>query len=295
MGCASSVNVQIEEDTDNRKILANGKEVGNIKKNNIEKIDEKSEENKEEEYLELPSKTENTQSKTNTKTKIKIKENTQININNIKINDKYYNNQSTNFKYLKDDKPINLIKSNQINENKNQDNNQNKYISLRHPLDSILDNQESKNKNLGNINISNEKENNNDNSIEDGLNNINKNNIYGDDEDGVNMGNFDGDNNDDMCNLGQSVDIDKMKNNKKEKEKKEICINFEMQTTGVKYIINVNNNITLFELIEIFKKKVKLSPFEKPEFVFNDVFLVDFDKPISYYKLNNNSKINVYL
>ena len=282
MGCTSSADVKIEEDTDNRKISANGKEVINIKKNNIEKKDEKSEENKEEEYLELVSKTENTQSKTNTKMKIKIKENSQIKINNIKINDKYYNNQSTNFKYLKDDKAFNLVKSDQISRNKNQDNNQNKYISLRHPLDNSQDNNESKNKNLGNINISNEKEN-------------NKNNNYGDDEDGVNMGNFEEDNNDDMCNLGQSVDLDKVKNNKKQNENEEISIIFEMQTTGVKYNINFNKNITLFELIEIFKKKVKLSPFEKPEFVFNDVFLVDFDKPISYYNINNNSKINVYL
>ena len=282
MGCTSSADVKIEEDTDNRKISSNGKEVINIKKNNIEKKDEKSEENKEEEYLELPSKTENTQSKTNTKMKIKIKENSQIKINNIKINDKYYNNQSTNFKYLKDDKAFNLVKSDQISRNKNEDSNQNKYISLRHPLDSSLDNNEPINKNLGNINISNEKEN-------------NKNNNYGDDEDGVNMGNFEEDNNDDMCNIGQSVDLDKVKNNKKQNENEEISIIFEMQTTGVKYNINFNKNITLFELIEIFKKKVKLSPFEKPEFVFNDVFLVDFDKPISYYNINNNSKINVYL
>ena len=282
MGCASSVNVKIEEDTDNRKILADGKEVGKIKKDKKEKNEEKSEENKEEEYLELPSKTENTQSKTNTKMKYKIKENSQIKINNIKINDKYYNNQSTNFKYMKDDKAFNLMKSDQINQNKNEDNNQNKYISLRHPLDSSMDNNQSKNKNLGNINISNEKEN-------------NKNNNYGDDEDGVNMGNFEEDNNDDMCNLGQSVDLDKAKNNKKQNENEEISIVFEMQNTGVKYNINFNKNITLLELIEIFKKKVKLSPFEKPEFVFNDVFLVDFDKPISYYKINNSSKINVYL
>lgn len=282
MGCASSVNVKIEEDTDNRKILADGKEVGKIKKDKKDKNEEKSEENKEEEYLELPSKTENTQSKTNTKMKYKIKENSQIKINNIKINDKYYNNQSTNFKYMKDDKAFNLMKSDQINQNKNEDNNQNKYISLRHPLDSSMDNNQSKNKNLGNINISNEKEN-------------NKNNNYGDDEDGVNMGNFEEDNNDDMCNLGQSVDLDKAKNNKKQNENEEISIVFEMQNTGVKYNINFNKNITLLELIEIFKKKVKLSPFEKPEFVFNDVFLVDFDKPISYYKINNSSKINVYL
>ena len=39
----------------------------------------------------------------------------------------------------------------------------------------------------------------------------NKNNNYGDYEDGVNMGNFEDDKNDDMCNLGQSVDLDKVK------------------------------------------------------------------------------------
>ena len=37
-----------------------------------------------------------------------------------------------------------------------------------------------------------------------------ENNNYGDDEDGVNMGmgDFMEDNNDDMCNLGQSVELD---------------------------------------------------------------------------------------
>ena len=317
MGCASSVNVQIEEGKDNRKVLANGKEVGNIKKsNNNEKIEERSEENKDEDYLEMPSikqsKNENTDSKTfNTNTNIK-----KIDIKNIKINNY---NQSTNFKYLKDNK-INLIKSNPIiKDNKNeQDLNQYQYkfIPLRHPLDSSLDKNYS---DLKNINISEEKEkekeNNNENYIKENINdNINGNvegkinidneiNNNGDDnDDGVNIGNYyggegDGDN-DDMCNFGQSMDFDNKNNknkNKNENESKEICVVFEIQSTGVKYNINVNENVKLIELIELFKKKIKLSSFEKPEFVFNSVFLVDFEKPISDYKIEDKSKINVFI
>ena len=78
MGCASSVNVQIEENKDNRKIISNGKEVGSIKKtnngkdnNNNDKIEEKSEENHDEDYLQMPSikktNNENSQSKNNCK------------------------------------------------------------------------------------------------------------------------------------------------------------------------------------------------------------------------------------
>ena len=319
MGCASSVNVQIEEGKENRKVLANGKEVGNIKKsNNNEKIEERSEENKDEDYLEMPSikqsKNENTDSKTfNTNANTNIKK---IDIKNIKINNY---NQSTNFKYLKDNK-INLIKSNPIiKDNKNeQDLNQYQYkfIPLRHPLDSSLDKNYS---DLKNINISEEKEkekeNNNENYIKENINdNINGNveekinidneiNNNGDDnDDAVNIGNYyggegDGDN-DDMCNFGQSMDFDNKNNknkNKNENESKEICVVFEIQSTGVKYNINVNENVKLIELIELFKKKIKLSSFEKPEFVFNSVFLVDFEKPISDYKIEDKSKINVFI
>ena len=317
MGCASSVNVQIEEGKENRKVLANGKEVGKIKKsNNNEKIEERSEENKDEDYLEMPSikqsKNENTDSKTfNTNTNIK-----KIDIKNIKINN---NNKSTNFKYLKDNK-INLIKSNPIiKDNKNeQDLNQYQYkfIPLRHPLDSSLDKNYS---DLKNINISEEKEkekeNNNENYIKENINdNINDNveekinidneinNNDDDNDDAVNIGNYyggegDGDN-DDMCNFGQSMDFDNKNNknkNKNENESKEICVVFEIQSTGVKYNINVNENVKLIELIELFKKKIKLSSFEKPEFVFNSVFLVDFEKPISDYKIEDKSKINVFI
>ena len=301
MGCASSVNVQIEEDKDNRKILANGKEVGNIKKNNNnEKIEERSEENnQDEDYLEMPT----IKQSNNDNTDIKTNENKNAkklpNIHNIKITDKLNYNQSTNFKYLKDNK-TNLIKSNPIlNDNKNEENNPYKFIPLRHPLDSSLDRNYSE---LKNINISEEKEKNNENNInnnniiEEKINNYNN---Y-DDEDCVNMGNDYGSagDNDDMCNFGQSMDFDKMKSNKNNKtgnERKEICVIFEIQSTGVKYNININQNVKLIELIELFKKKINLSSFEKPEFVFNSVFLIDFEKPICDYKIIDNSKINVFI
>ena len=40
---------------------------------------------------------------------------------------------------------------------------------------------------------------------------------------------------------------------------------------------------------------MKLSSFEKPEFVFNAVFLIDSDKPISDYNINDGDKINVFI
>ena len=318
MGCASSVNVQIEENTDNRKIFANGKEEENFKNsNNNEKMDEKSEENQDEDYLEMPtikqSKNENSQSKTF----INSNTNKPSNKQNIKINDNYYNSQSTNFKYLKDNK-INLLKSNTImkNNNINDEKNNNKFIPLKHPLDMSSENKSSELSKLKNLNISEEKEklkdNVNDknnainknninvmNSIEERINNFNgiNNNKYGDeDKDGVNIGN-NGDGDDDMCNFGQSMDFDniKNKNNGNESESKEISVIFEIQSTGVKYNININDTAKLIELIELFKKKIHLSSFEKPEFVFNTVFLVDNEKKISEYKIGDNSKINVFI
>lgn len=296
MGCASSVNVRIEEDNGSKKVFANGKEVGNF-----DKIEERSEENQDEDYLDVPSikdsKNENTQSKTFTGIK-KIQ-----NINNINVNDKFYKNQSTNFKYLKENKPNSMTKSNQIiNDNINNDNNYNKYIQLRHPLDSSLDNNSDLNQ-IKNLNISKERQNNNIevmNSMEKRINNYNGSSNHNNEDDndgGVNMGNFGDGDNDDMCNLGQSMDLEKSKNkkNKKENDNKEICVIFEMQSTGVKYNINTDQNIKLNDLIELFKKKIKIPPFEKPEFVFNTVFLVDFDKPLSEYKIGDNSKINVFI
>ena len=146
MGCASSVNVQIEENKDNRKILANGKEVGNIKKNNNnEKIDEKSEENQDEDYLEMPTIKQSKNENTDSKTFINSNTNKAPDKHNIKINDKYYNSQSTNFKYLKDNK-INLMKSNPImkdNNNIKDEKNNNKFIPLKHPLDISSENKTS--------------------------------------------------------------------------------------------------------------------------------------------------------
>ena len=302
MGCASSVNVQIEDSKDNRKIISDGKEIGTIKKdNNNDRIEEKEEENQDEYYLEMPtvkqSKNENTQSKTIANI------NNLPNIHNIRINDNFYNNQSMNYKYLKDNK-MNLIKSNPIINGKNsQDNNNDKFIPLKHPLDVSLDNNGSQ---LKNIYISQEKEvennqNNNNvdvmNSIEERINNYNGNNNRGDDEDdGVNMGNYGNEDNDDMCNFGQSMNFDKMKNNKDNQDgSNEICVIFEIQSTGVKYNININKNVKLIDLIELFKKKIQLSSFEKPDFVFDSFFLIDFEKPISDYNIKDNSKINVFI
>ena len=38
-----------------------------------------------------------------------------------------------------------------------------------------------------------------------------------------------------------------------------------------------------------------MSPFEKPEFMFNGVYLIDYDKSIAEYNINDKSKINVYI
>ena len=176
------------------------------------------------------------------------------------INNNFNKNQSTD---LKDN---NMIKNSQkISDNKKQDNNLGKNGTSFNQLK--------------NLNISKDKENDSNEK-----------------KDNLNFGNYD-EENDDMCNLMQSMDIDKVKNdkNKKENENKEICVIFEMQSSGAKYNINVKQNIKLFELIEIFKKKIKLSSFENPEFVFNTVFLVDFDKTISDYKIGDNSIINVFV
>ena len=196
-----------------------------------------------------------------------------------------------------------MIKSNQINENKKDINYQYKFITIKHPIDISSEFSESNQINTNKENDNNIDNNNkNDNyevmnSMEERINNFNGNNDGGNyDEDGVNQDSYGAGDNDDMCNLGMSMDITKAKNNnKKEDENKEICVIFEIQSTGVKYNIKVNPNIKLFELIEQFKKTVKFSSFEKPEFVFNAVFLIDYDKPISEYKIINNSKINVYV
>ena len=293
MGCTSSVNVRIEEDGDNRKILANGKEVGNKRKIKIDKISEHSNEDNYESSLN-DDKKESNQNKTKTDT---------IDFKNNNVNENLFNNQSINFKYLRENKPINMIKSNQINGNKKDINYQYKFIPIKHPIDISSEfsesNQINTNKENDNNIDNNNKDDNNEviNSMEERINNFNGNEDGGNyDEDGVNQDSYGAGDNDDMCNLGMSMDITKTKNNnKKEDENKEICVIFEIQSTGVKYNIKVNQNIKLFELIEKFKKTVKYSSFEKPEFVFNAVFLIEYDKPISEYKIINNSKINVFV
>lgn len=294
MGCTSSVNIRIEEDGDNRKILANGKEVGNKRKIKIDKIEEHSNEDNYESSLN-DDKKESNQNKTKTDTNDFKKQN---------ISENLFNNQSINFKYLRENKPINMIKSNQINGNKKDIDYQYKFIPIKHPIDISSEFSESNQINTNKENYNNIDNNNkNDNyevmnSMEERINNFNVDNDGGNyDEDGVNQDSYGAGDNDDMCNLGVSMDISKAKNknDKKEDENKEICVIFEIQSTGVKYNIKVNQNIKLFELIEIFKKTVKYSSFEKPEFVFNAIFLIDYDKPISDYKIINNSKINVYV
>jgi hypothetical protein len=301
MGCASSVNIQIEEDKDNRKLLANGKEVGTIKKYQNEDEEKKSKESKDEDYMDLPT---IKQSNENTNSKI-LTNSKNLNAHNIKINNNY--NQSTNFKYLKENK-INLIKSNPvIKDNKNEENNKYKFIPLRHPLDISS---EKKNSSLKNLNISEEREKNNENenkkinkndidvmnSMEERINNYHgNNNNYNEyeEEDGVNMGNYRDEENDDMVNFGQSMTNDKI--NEAINEQKEICVIFEIQSTGERHYINTKKDIKFNDLVEIFKNKIDLSPFEKPEFMFNGVYLIDYDKPISEYNINDKSKINVYI
>ena len=160
--------------------------------------------------------------------------------------------------------------------NKAKERAKNKYIPLKHPLDISSEKNNSEFNKLKELNISKEKENdnkerkdfnnnkdNNDlmNSIEERINNYNgnNNNLNYWDDDGVNMGNYEVGDNDDMCNFGQSMDFDNLKNkeNQDVNEVKEICVIFEIQSTGVKYYINIKENSKLIELIELFKKKFK--------------------------------------
>ena len=305
MGCTSSVNIRIEDDGDNRKILANGKEVGNKNKRKIkiDKIEEHSNEDNYDASLN-DDKKESNQNKTKTDTN---------DFKNQNISDNLFNNQSINFKYMRENKPINMIKSNQINGNRKDIDYQYKFISIRHPIDLSSEFSESNQINTNKENEDNKDNNNKDNNdnyndnvevmniMEERINNFNGNHDDDDggnyDEDGVNQNSYGAGDNDDMCNLGVSVDITQAKNNnnKKEDENKEISVIFEIQSTGVKHTIKVNQNIKLYELIEKFKKSIKFSSFEKPEFVFNAVFLIEYDKPISDFKIINNSKINVYV
>lgn len=169
------------------------------------------------------------------------------------------------------------------------------FIELKHPLDNSSSEDENANKNQ-NQNTANKENINVSNSMEERINNF-KNNLNEInehiEEDGVNMGNYRDEENDDMVNFGQSMTNDKI--NEGIKEQKEICVIFEIQSTGERHNINTKKDIKFNDLVEIFKNKIDLSPFEKPEFMFNGVYLIDYDKPISEYNINDKSKINVYI
>ena len=117
--------------------------------------------------------------------------------------------------------------------------------------------------------------------------------IEEDEEDGVNMVNYKDEENEDMCNFGQSMENEEIKKNIS--DKKEICVIFEIQSTGEKYNLKAKQGIKLSDLIEMFKKKIDLSSFERPEFMFKGVYLIDYDKPIEDYNITDKSKINVYI
>ena len=286
MGCNSSINIQTKKDKDTRLIkIKKGKENKKNKKENIQNVN--NEEDKME-YLEIDSikkeKNQNTDCKT-------IVNHNISDIHKMNINKNLYNYKSTNYKYLKEEQQ-NLQKSNPLlNDNKKEISYNNiDYISLKHPLDKSsndIDEQDNKLENKKeNINVTT--------SMEQRINNYKSGkNEEIEEEDGVNMVNYKDDGNEDMCNFGQSMENEEIKNNIN--DKKDICIIFEIQSTREKYNINIKQGIKLNDLIEMFKKKINLSSFEHPEFMFNGVYLIDFDKPIEEYNIINKSKINVYI
>ena len=302
MGCNSSVNIQVEENNGNRIIKANDRIIENKNKTNNNNISQKKnkfdDDNAEYMDIDTAKKTlnENSESKVLENNTIKISK-----IQNLNINKNLYNYKSTNFKYEKDNQK-NLLKSNPVLNENNQNNNNDdeKYIQIKHPLDSSSSEKEAdieKNKEQeidenkvqqNNINVLT--------SMEQRINNYkgeNDNNRFQDDEDAVNTGNLRDEENDDMCNLGQSMNFEN-KNNISE-SKNDITIIFEIQSTGEKYNINTNQDVKLNDLIEKFKKKIDLSPFEKPEFMYNGIYLIDTDKSIIEYNIKDKSKLNVYI
>ena len=306
MGCTSDNNIQVEENTNSNKqnnpdsnVSASKKIKSNDKNlNNNLKINECIEENPEEEDISHFTHI-NNNNETNSKSKEQNSNNIFFNYDrNNNIN--YKINQSTNFKYMKN----NLVNANQKNNystvfNQTQEKTKDKFIMIKHPLDNSLDDKEIEIHQIKSYTNEKQFQKNDDdnnkievnNSIEERINNFN----YEEEEDGVNMGGMGGDD-DDMCNLGLSTEVktDK-KNNKNEIDNKDINILFEIQATSQKINIKAARDIKLIDLIELFRKKMKLSPFEKPEFVFNTVFLIDSDKPISDYNINDGDKINVFI
>ena len=238
MGCNSSINVQTNEDKDNRIIKVNNKNEINPKNHkDIEKDDIEQDNN---EYLDIES----AKKIQNGNTDIKSIVNNDISdIHKMNINKNLYNYKSTNFNYQKE-KRNNLHKSNPIlNENKKEElYNNTDYIALKHPLDNSSDDVEEQQNQITNkkeiVNVTT--------SMEERINNY----------------------------------------------KKEI---FEIQSTGEKYNINAIQDIKFNDLVEIFKKKINLSSFERPEFMLNGVYLIDYDKSIAEYNITDKSKINVYI
>ena len=283
MGCNTSMNVQTKEDKDDRIIKVN------VNKGNKIKIDNKKSDNNDnddEDCLDVESDRKNQNGNTDCKT---IINNNTNGIQNMNINKNLYNYKSTNYKYLKDEQK-DLHKSNPIlNMNKKEESLNNiDYIELKHPLDKSSSENENENKNIikkENINVSS--------SMEERIKNYKNYDNENVEEDCINMGNSRDEDNDDMVNFGQSMANEKI--NEITKEQKEICIIFEIQSTGERHNINTKKEIKLYDLIEKFKNTIDMSPFEKPEFMFNGVYLIDYDKSIAEYNINDKSKINVYI
>ena len=284
------MNVQIKEDKDDRVIKVN---VNRVNKANTDTKKSDNNEKEKEDYLDIESGKNNPNGNTDCKT---IIYNNISSIHKMNINKNLYNYKSTNYKFSKEEQK-NLHKSNPVfNMNKQKESYNNMdFIELKHPLDNSSSEDENANKNQNqkkenkeNIYVSNSME----ERINNFKNNLNEINEHIE-EDGVNMGNYRDEENDDMVNFGQSMTNDKI--NEAINEQKEICVIFEIQSTGERHYINTKKDIKFNDLVEIFKNKIDLSPFEKPEFMFNDVYLIDYDKPISEYNINDKSKINVYI
>ena len=284
------MNVQIKEDKDDRVIKVN---VNRVNKANTDTKKSDNNEKEKEDYLDIESGKNNPNGNTDCKT---IINNNISSIHKMNINKNLYNYKSTNYKFSKEEQK-NLHKSNPVfNMNKQKESYNNMdFIELKHPLDNSSSEDENANKNQ-NQNTVNKENINVSNSMEERINNF-KNNLNEInehiEEDGVNMGNYRDEENDDMVNFGQSMTNDKI--NEAINEQKEICVIFEVQSTGERHNINTKKDIKFNDLVEIFKNKIDLSPFEKPEFMFNGVYLIDYDKPISEYNINDKSKINVYI
>ena len=287
MGCNTSVNIQTKEDKDDRIIKINeNKENKTTKNENKENDNDNNKDNGE--YLDIESIKKIENGNTDCKT---IVNNNVSKIHNLNINKNLYNYKSTNFKYLKDEQQ-NLHKSNLLKDNKKEISyNNTDFIALKHPLDNSSDNideQEQQNQvttKKENINVTT--------SMEQRINNYKSGINEQIEEDEVNMGNYKDDENDDMCNFGQSIDDKKV--NEVMNNQKEITIIFDIQSTGEKYNIKANQGIKLNDLIEKFKKTIDLSSFERPEFMHNGVYLIDYDKSIEDYNITDKSKINVYI